>query len=337
MAQSTLKYPLSRHARICYFLLLIATTCAQLHKTNLIYQFPNSTFVENLAVRPSGSILVTIATAPEVYLIQPSAGYPNPRLIHRFANATSVFGIVEVAPDSFIVAVSNTDGPGTPVPGSSKLYRITFPSQGSDQAEVRLAAKTPGILAPNGLVALSQHKILVADSAKGVIWVVNVVTGASSVAIQDPLFLPTVAFPIGVNGLKILDRTLYFTSSGQTVFGRVPVDLRTGAARGAASVVAKALPPARAYDDFALSEKGVAFVTNSAGNFIEMINVRSGKQSIFAGSTNSTEIAEPTSAAFGRNGHEDTLYITTAGGLFIPVNGDEIIGGQVVAVDLGKM
>ena len=57
---------------------------------------------------------------------------------------------------------------------------------------------------------------------------------------------------------------------------------------------------------------------------------------ILAGNINSTDIAEPTSAAFGRNGKENILYVTTAGGLFFPVNGTEVVGGQLVAVLLGK-
>ena len=55
-----------------------------------------------------------------------------------------------------------------------------------------------------------------------------------------------------------------------------------------------------------------------------------------AGDLNSTSIAQPTSAAFGRNGDEGVLFVSTAGGLGIPVNGNEIVGGQIVAVRVGK-
>ena len=61
---------------------------------------------------------------------------------------------------------------------------------------------------------------------------------------------------------------------------------------------------------------------------------RKGGQSVIAGNLNSTAIAEPTSAQLGRNG---VLYVTTAGGLAVPVvvGGEEVrVGGQLVAVDL---
>lgn len=53
-----------------------------------------------------------------------------------------------------------------------------------------------------------------------------------------------------------------------------------------------------------------------------------------AGDVNSTMIAEPTPARFWITlSDRDMLYVTTAGGLQAPVNGDEIVGGQLVAVD----
>lgn len=62
---------------------------------------------------------------------------------------------------------------------------------------------------------------------------------------------------------------------------------------------------------------------------------RKGKQTIVAGDLNSTEIAEPTAAAFGRTIFDlATLYVVTAGGLGAKINGNETVGAQVVAVDL---
>ena len=139
-----------------------------------------------------------------------------------------------------------------------------------------------------------------------------------------------------MNGLKIQGHTLYFTNTAQNLLGRVEIDLQTGAARGPGSIIVNTLPPAKGYDDVALSSKSEAFVSNAAGNFIERFDLVTRQQTIIAGEINSTEIAEPMSAAFGRNGKEDILYVTTAGGLFFPVNGNQVVGGQLVAVKLGK-
>ena len=310
--------------------------CSALYPTQLIYEFPNGTFVENLAVRPNGAILTTLATAPELYLIQPSSINPDPQLIHRFEGSTSTTGITEVSPDSFLIAVTSVSAPGQPIPGSSSVWRVTFPSRHSSKAKVVKIADLPNVLSPNGLAALDRKQVLLADSFKGVIIVIDIATGISKVAIQDPLLTPNERVPFGVNGLKIQGHTLYFTNTAQRLLGRIEIERRSGTARGPASVVVNTLPPAFGYDDFALNGTGQAFVANAEGNFIERVDLRTRQRTVVAGNINSTDIAEPTSAAFGRNGREDVLYVTTAGGFFFPINGDEIIGGQLVAVKLGN-
>lgn len=83
--------------------------------------------------------------------------------------------------------------------------------------------------------------------------------------------------------------------------------MKTGAARSPASTIVNTLPPALGYDDFASGDQGEAFVTNNADNFIERVDLGSQRQTIVVGNINSTDIAEPTAADFGRNGREDTL------------------------------
>ena len=324
----------SLNPSILYLAATNSLLCAALYPTNQIYQFPNGTFVENLAVRPDGSILTSFITAPELYLLQPSSTKPDPQLLYRFGNASSTLGITEVSRDTFIVAVTTIVGAAQGVPGSSSLWRVSF-AHPKSTPKITLAAKIPDVVTPNGLVTLNKDKILLADSAKGVVFVVDVDTGVSNVAITDPLFANN-GRPISVNGLKILGHTLYFTNTAQNLLGRVDIDLKTGAALGPASTVVDALPPGKGYGDLAVSDNGIAYVTNAAGNFVERVNLRNDRQTIIAGQINSTEIAEPTAAALGRHGKEDTLFVTTGGGLLIPVNGNEIVGGQVVAIKLGK-
>ena len=332
MALGHLRLPLSLIFSLLFFSIQFSNA---LYPTQLIYQFPNKTFVENLAIRPDGSILTTFFTAPEVYLIQPSSTNPNPQLIHTFNGSTSVEAITEVSPDSFLVGVCSFSGT-QPLPGSSSLWHITFPRRrgngnGTTKPRVTLAIKMPNVSTPSGLVSLSKTKFLMSDTIQGVLYLVDLNTSTATIAITDPLFKPTAKLPSGINGIKLRGSTLYFTNVAQSIFGRVPIDLRTGQARGPASVIAHALYPSAGYDDFALV-RGDAYVANSVGNFIERIDLGSGRQSVVAGDINSTEVAQPTSAALGRDG---TLFVTTGGGLLAPVNGDEVVGGQVVAVELG--
>ena len=64
---------------------------------HIIYYFPNSTRVERIAVRSSGDLLVTIATAPELYLTSPT--FPKTStLLHTFPHLIAILGITEHNP-----------------------------------------------------------------------------------------------------------------------------------------------------------------------------------------------------------------------------------------------
>ncbi|RFU35790.1 hypothetical protein B7463_g583, partial [Scytalidium lignicola] len=106
-----------------------------------------------------------------------------------------------------------------------------------------------------------------------------------------------------------------------------------GTPSGPFTTVAHVLEAIDEYDDFALDKDGNAFLTTGAGNSIELITVNGERQKIIAGNVNSTAIAESTSAAFGRHpSDQNVLYVTTAGGSVTPVDGDIIIGGQLIAI-----
>ena len=140
--------------------------------------------------------------------------------------------------------------------------------------------------------------------------------------------LPT----LGINGLKLHGSTLYFTNSAEKLLAKIEIN-PDGIAAGKAIVVARS-PTGATFDDFALDWRGDAFLATGPGNSIEEVGRDGEPQVIIAGIVNSMEIAKPTSAQFGRTAADrEVLYVTTGGGLAAPVDGDEIVGGQLVAVD----
>ena len=80
----------------------------------------------------------------------------------------------------------------------------------------------------------------------------------------------------------------------------------------AAEVITHAAPSAT-YDDFALDGRGDTFLVTVQGNSIEEIKRDGEPQVVIAGAVNSTEIAEPTAARFGRTlADREVLYVTNA-------------------------
>lgn len=192
----------------------------------------------------------------------------------------------------------------------------------------------------NGITTLNRRTVLAADSFRGLVWAIDVLTGASRILLSDPLMAP-LAPPLsnppadnatGIDGIKIRGHTLYFTNFAQAILAKIDIH-PDGSARGAAQVVAHA-PPGMSYDDFVFDARGDTFLATGRGNSIDEVGRAGRPQVIVAGDINSTTIAEPTAAQFGRTlADRKVLYVTTAGGLNSPVNGNEVVGGQLVAVD----
>jgi hypothetical protein len=73
----------------------------------LLYQYPEDTLIENIAVRTSGELLITRRDQPHVEQFNPLGGNAEPKVVHSLDGSLSVMGIAEVASDSFAVIVGN--------------------------------------------------------------------------------------------------------------------------------------------------------------------------------------------------------------------------------------
>ena len=316
--------------RSIFSLILLPALTTALAPTRLVYEASIGTFLENLAVRACGSIVLTTTTSSDLWLINPFTPTPTPSLLHTFPSGLGTFGISETSFDTFQVVVANATR------NINHIYSISFPPD-SDIPQINLTATVSEAGFLNGLATLNATTILAADSAKGIVWAIDTLTGGSRIVLSDPLMAPlttpTPAHTIGINGIRLRGRTLYFTNSAQALFAKIDIH-PDGTAVRAAEVIAHA-PTGTTYDDFALDRRGDAFLSTAQGNTIEKVGRTGEPQVIVAGDANSTEIAEPTSAQFGRTrADRNILYVTTGGGLLAPINGNEVVGGQLVAVDI---
>ncbi|KAL8921530.1 MAG: hypothetical protein Q9208_005684 [Pyrenodesmia sp. 3 TL-2023] len=307
----------------------------------VIREFPKGTFIENIALRRNGQILITlVAPRPELYQVDPLSIRP-PILIHTFADYTSAFGIVEVDTDVFYVVTGNvTFEPLEPVPGASSVFEVDlskFSPRKKTPAAVRKVADFRGSTLLNGATLLSRDRgeILIADSGAGSVWKLNVRTGATAKIItDDPLLKPKPgSMPVnGINGVRTRNGVLYFTNSNFETFNQVALNA-DGSAAGPASTIANGV----AGDDFVLDAKGQAYVGLNVQNEVAKVEVPSGKVTVLAGSPqDQVTIAGPASAAFGRTVlDKKSLYVVSNGGLQGYITGNFTVGGRVSRIDLG--
>lgn len=326
-----------------------AESVPSLNPVHTIFEFPTESYIENIAVRSNGQVLVSNLSKPQLYLFNPSSsGEAEPILVHEFTESLAVAGIAEYQPDIFAVIVgnasftSNMSSAGTWSIWTVDMRGVDILTQDkkvvlSPPPGVRRIAHVQSAQFLNGMSLLSaeDQTLLVGDVNGGVIYRLDIKTGYYKVVINNTytnLYPSPPLSPSGVDGLHVRGSTLYFTNFGNGTFNKMPIN-RDGTPAGPVTTIARnlSLP-----DDFTFDCDGNAFVVTGGGNTVEMISADGKQQVTVAGNLNSTIIAEPTACAFGRGIHKNLLYVVTAGGMVVPVDGNISIGGQFVAVKTGS-
>ncbi|KAE8356181.1 hypothetical protein BDV28DRAFT_145366 [Aspergillus coremiiformis] len=294
-----------------------------------IFQFEqNGTWLENLAVRPNGNILATRLDAPELWQINPTKPKSNSgSLLYTFPNATGLLGITPIAQDIFAVIAGNVSlQTVTGIPDSYAVWRLDL---STPQPTANILARIPEAVFPNGIVHFTKDIVLITDSAKGLIWRLRLSTGEFTPALSDPTMVPAPGQPtiIGVNGIDVRGKYVYFTSTTQMLLARVPVD-KQARATGPVEVVASGFTP----DDLMVTGNGTAYVSTNPQNGVLRIDPH-GRVRLVAGNEFRVDVAGATAVA----GNQDAsvLYVTTGGGQFRPVLGRTVEPAKVVAVRLG--
>ena len=323
----------------CTALLTISRPNA-FHPIRWIYFFPRGAWIENIAVRPNGQLLLTRLDTSELYLFDFASRDPHPVLVYRFPNALALTGIAEIAPDVFAISAGNYTQASGPTPGSWAVWRVDlsgWSSTPSNETSTTLAATQVSKIADvpqaaylKGMSPLSERYLLLSDFRAGVVYRLDIHTGAYSIVIANS---ETIAIPhplfgaAGVNGLHVRGDYLYFTNTGQNIFARTPIH-DDGTPAGPSSIVAHTQASTDYFDGFTFGAHGAAYLGTGSGNTVVRLDPSGGPEERIAGSPDSTVMAEPTNGAFGRGASDQgVLYMGTGGGIAAPVK------GKIVAIE----
>ncbi|KAG5988299.1 hypothetical protein E4U54_004698 [Claviceps lovelessii] len=315
-------------------------TVAQQNATSvsnrLVHQFPAGVWIENLAVRSNGNLLLTTLTPnASVYeVVNPASANPSTELRFTTASVDSFFGISELSTDQFAILGGNhTPTAGTP--GQWAVWTGNF-AGGSTLAPAQpqqFTAKVPDAVLLNGASAVPGNPdvVLAADSSKGAVFRVNVRTKKVDVTQDLPEMKPSsgTTYSIGINGLRVRGNYLYFTNSATHTLYRIMVNPADGSTASGAKVETVQVLDASFADDFDFGPAGgsTAWVATNFDNSIIAV-APGGEARVAAGGTDSPVIPSDTSCRFGRTAADaNVLYVTTAG------KGTE--GAKVVAIEVG--
>ncbi|KAF2803685.1 uncharacterized protein BDZ99DRAFT_526168 [Mytilinidion resinicola] len=296
-----------------------------------LHQFPKGAWVENLAVRQNGALLVTRLDVPELWQIDPvfdpinsTPLHPsgNARLIYRFPGATGLMGIAGVNANSSdhdryaVTAVNFSLMTFTAIPSSSSVWLVDLTSEKND-VHVEKIADIPeaGVLSDITNLDILGN-MLISDSTAGCIWKLNVNTKEYGRFLCDDTMkpLPAAGLPVGLNGMKTLTN--------------VAIDRASGATRSVFNQLAAKLT----VDNFAVDYAGNIWAAGNPTNTVTVIG-KDNKVVWTIGSKNSSALAGITALAW-RSRTDGPLYGTTCGGVIAPVNGTFTEGGKVVAIQI---
>jgi streptogramin lyase len=246
--------------------------------------------VENVAVRANGQILATNMNSANLYSIDPVAKSSTTAL--TISGASGLSGIGEYAPDTFAVI------------GGKAIYKVDFTTTPPRSTLIKTISEANNL---NGLCTFDNTSVLVADAGAGLVFKLDVNTGAHSVVLQDPTMAPT-GIPFGIDGIKYRDGVVWYTNIFRNSFHSVAVDPVTAKATAAVKTHWTNLMG----DDLCFGPNGKIYVTtNGRNSLVEVDPAAAGQSKSVASVTGST------SCAFGRGeGDANVAYVGAGQGVF---------------------
>ncbi|KAF5971917.1 hypothetical protein FBULB1_8967 [Fusarium bulbicola] len=328
-------------------------------------------FFESITVRPSGTLIVTRQDTNEMWEIDPVSG--TGKCIVTVPDVVSVTGIAQVLPDVYAFGAGTyrlENHQGT-VPGSYSVWVVDLRGTAPD---LRLVVKMPEVGQLNGIAAWDAEAVLAADSYYGRIYHVDLITGSYIVSFDDTTLKDPPSAPVrmGVNGVKVRQvdgiQYVYYTNTTRMLFCRVPVAddvkpaspveiLATGyiphtiavgtmfEGHSSAAIpedvgrtITNPLPPSTVGlvpDDFCIANDGTIYMTTHPTNMVIRIPPNGGEGIVIAGGFVSWDVASATACALGvTDADKNILYVTTAGGNVVPING-QTEGAKIVGIRVG--
>lgn len=261
----------------------------------IVTTWPPGTFVENLAPLPDGDFVVSLHSRRELARV----GRDGSR---------STLAHLPVSPVGIVV-----DGDRLVV-GGGEIGTIpqTVFTVGLD-GHVQPLVEVPDSLFLNGFTPARAGFVYCVDSLLGVVFEIDLAAASARVVLHHDLLGKISADPMmpGVNGIALGDDALWLTNTDRAVVLRA--GLGADGLDGSIDVAAEHLRG----DDIALDEHGSVYVTTHIHNTLVRLDP-DGRRVALAGPEQGMHGA--TACAFGVGADDTALYVTTTGGIVMPID-----------------
>lgn len=285
---------------------IYAGTPVELFPAQPIVTFPVNTFLENLAIAPTGELFVTNHEAGEIVKV----GLDQNLTTYAKLDG-KVGGIALIGDNRFLVNGWNALG----VPFIAIL----------SNRDVQFLQTLPEAMFLNGITPITSNHYLMADSYRGAIWSFDVSTQITNLWLEHPLLTrndTTSTFP-AANGLKRFGDYLYVSNTQQMLLLRIPLDANLHPQEPEVFVSGTNI------DDFAFDQDGNLYGATHVYNSVIRID-RDRNTTIIAQAEQG--VTGCTAVAF----HNTGLYVVNNGGMFLPP-ASGIEPAQIVRLEVGVL
>ncbi|KAG9231347.1 hypothetical protein BJ875DRAFT_469758 [Amylocarpus encephaloides] len=300
-------------------------------------EFPKGSEIENMALRPCGSVLANVYTTPTIFEV-PVIPNAKPKLIYTFQNAKGVSSIAySSTPDEYFVVTGNFSFQTfSPTPNSYAIHRLSFDKH-TDKPTSRKLAQLDAIAQPNGITHVPNTPyVLIADCRAGFVFRFNPKTLELTKYFDHPLLKPVGDIVLfGVNGIKLSRGYLYFSNTNQQLVARIKASGKEASLVGNPEVVATGLP----VDDFIVdNHNGDLYLTaNGDSNTLSVVNKDTGlTPRILYGGLNSTDLLFPTAAIWAKRAEGQLLIVSNSGDGTQFITEEYTGGGRLNFVKVGR-
>jgi len=278
-------------------------------RTSIFASFPENTFLENITIDAGGKIYVTSLYEGIVYRFERDGS----RAVFAHIDGKPA-GIVDLNDGSFLV--NGWDAAGKPT-----IYHLL------SNGEIQIADQPVNARFFNGMTPLNNRQVVICDAYLGCLWCHDLVDNKTSVWLEHPLLTKVDMeqfYMPSANGIKRFGNAIYVSNTERRLLLRIPLD-------GENPSDAEILIPDIILDDFAFDEEGNLFGATHVLNGVLKITPDL-QTTVIAEERDG--LAGSTAVAFGRSdGDKDYIYVTTNGGMTMPVNG-QIQPGRIVKINV---
>ena len=268
----------------------------------LVTEWPQGSFVENLAAKRDGHLLVTVHSTNEIYEVDPNVSRANRTLLVTLPAGPT--GIVELDFNHFYVNVGTIGQLN-----SWSIYRVSLRNGSTSNATFKHLMNIDSALFLNGLCVLSyEHETLLSvDSMLGQIFKINVHTKQVEVWYANDLLKKRshdLLMP-GINGIQrcAVDGCLYLTNTDRAMILRIAIDPFDYRPTGTLEIIVKNI----VCDDFTIDRTGAIYATTHVHNSLMRLTlVKDGEYLREELATLADGLAGATSCVFGRTYHDRT-------------------------------